>query len=136
MIVFMIVFLAALIIQKTYIYAHNEDTVNYDSLTDEADYSEIDSTLDDYGWKGTSFKELVRSVASSDTDISPLNTSIAVPTHRTTDTKVPIEEPVLFKTRARITPVTAHTESDNTLICTTPYHNSKSFFMVVNNSSI
>ena len=47
-----------------------------------------------------------------------------------------IEEPVLFKTRARITPVTAHTESDNTLICTTPYHNSKSFFMVVNNSSI
>ena len=46
------------------------------------------------------------------------------------------EEPVLFKTRARITPVTAHTESDNTLICTTPYHNSKSFFMVVNNSSI
>ena len=36
----MIVFLAALIIQKTYIYAHNEDTVNYDSLTDEADYSE------------------------------------------------------------------------------------------------
>ena len=69
MIVFMIVFLAALIIQKTYIYAQNEDTVNYDSLTDEADYSEIDSTLDDYGWKGTSFKELVRSVASSDTDI-------------------------------------------------------------------
>ena len=69
MIVFMIVFLAALIIQKTYIYAQDEDTVNYDSLTDEADYSEIDSTLDDYGWKGTSFKELVRSVASSDTDI-------------------------------------------------------------------
>ena len=65
----MIVFLAALIIQKTYIYAQDEDTVNYDSLTDEADYSEIDSTLDDYGWKGTSFKELVRSVASSDTDI-------------------------------------------------------------------
>ena len=69
MIVFMIVFLAALIIQKTYIYAQDENTVNYDSLTDEADYSEIDSTLDDYGWKGTSFKELVRSVASSDTDI-------------------------------------------------------------------
>ena len=69
MIVFMIVFLAALIIQKTYIYAQDEDTVNYDSLTDEADYSEIDSTLDDYGWKGASFKELVRSVASSDTDI-------------------------------------------------------------------
>lgn len=69
MIVFMIVFLAALIIQKTYIYAQDEDTVNYDSLTDEADYSEIDSTLDDYGWKGTSFKELVSSVASSDTDI-------------------------------------------------------------------
>ena len=65
----MIVFLAALIIQKTYIYAQDEDTVNYDSLTDEADYSEIDSTLDDYGWKGASFKELVRSVASSDTDI-------------------------------------------------------------------
>lgn len=61
MIVFMIVFLAALIIQKTYIYAQDEDTVNYDSLTDEADYSEIDSTLDDYGWKGASFKELVRS---------------------------------------------------------------------------
>ena len=70
MIVFMIVFLAALIIQKTYIYAQDENTVNYDSLTDEADYSEIDSTLDDYGWKGTSFKELVRSVASSDTDIT------------------------------------------------------------------
>ena len=69
MIVFMIVFLAALIIQKTYIYAQDEDTVNYDSLIDEADYSGIDSTLDDYGWKGTSFKELVRSVASSDTDI-------------------------------------------------------------------
>ena len=69
MIVFMIVFLAALIIQKTYIYAQDENTVNYDSLTDEADYSEIDSTLDDYGWKGASFKELVRSVASSDTDI-------------------------------------------------------------------
>jgi hypothetical protein len=49
MIVFMIVFLAALIIQKTYIYAQDENTVNYDSLTDEADYSEIDSTLDDYG---------------------------------------------------------------------------------------
>ena len=47
----MIAFLAALIIQKTYIYAQDEDTVNYDSLTDEADYSEIDSTLDDYGWK-------------------------------------------------------------------------------------
>ena len=61
----MIAFLAALIIQKTYIYAQDENTVNYDSLTDEADYSEIDSTLDDYGWKGTSFKELVRSVASS-----------------------------------------------------------------------
>ena len=41
------------------------------------------------------------------TDISPLNTSIAVPTHRTTDTKVPIEEPVLFKTRARINMFTA-----------------------------
>ena len=68
-IAFMIAFLAALIIQKTYIYAQDEDTVNYDSLTDEADYSEIDSTLDDYGWKGASFKELVRSVASSDTDI-------------------------------------------------------------------
>ena len=54
----MIAFLAALIIQKTYIYAQ-----------DEADYSGIDSTLDDYGWKGASFKELVRSVASSDTDI-------------------------------------------------------------------
>ena len=65
----MIAFLAALIIQKTYIYAQDEDTVNYDSLIDEADYSGIDSTLDDYGWKGTSFKELVRSVASSDTDI-------------------------------------------------------------------
>ena len=65
----MIAFLAALIIQKTYIYAHDEDTVNYDSLTDEADYSEIDSTLDDYGWKGASYKELVRSVARSDTDI-------------------------------------------------------------------
>lgn len=65
----MIAFLAALIIQKTYIYAQDEDTVNYDSLTDEADYSGIDSTLDDYGWKGASFKELVRSVASSDTDI-------------------------------------------------------------------
>ena len=65
----MIAFLVALIIQKTYIYAQDEDTVNYDSLTDEADYSGIDSTLDDYGWKGASFKELVRSVASSDTDI-------------------------------------------------------------------
>ena len=55
MIVFMIVFLAALIIQKTYIYAQDEDTVNYDSLTDEADFSEIDSTLDDYGWMGASY---------------------------------------------------------------------------------
>ena len=45
----MIAFLAALIIQKTYIYAQDEDTVNYDSLIDEADYSGIDSTLDDYG---------------------------------------------------------------------------------------
>ena len=60
MIVFMIVFLAALIIQKTYIYAQDENTVNYDSLTDEADYSEIDSTLDDYGWKGTSGRLQVR----------------------------------------------------------------------------
>ena len=51
----MIAFLAALIIQKTYIYAQDEDTVNYDSLIDEADYSGIDSTLDDYGWEGASF---------------------------------------------------------------------------------
>ncbi len=55
MIVFMIVFLAAPSYRK-HIYMHrDEDTVNYDSLTDEADYSEIDSTLDDYGWKGASF---------------------------------------------------------------------------------
>ena len=65
----MIAFLAVLIIQKTYIYAQDDNTFNYDSLIDEADYSGIDSTLDDYGWQGTSFKELVRSVASSDTNI-------------------------------------------------------------------
>ena len=54
----MIAFLAALIIQKTYIYAQDEDTVNYDSLIDEADYSGIDSTLDDYGWGGHLLKNL------------------------------------------------------------------------------
>lgn len=51
----MIAFLAVLIIQKTYIYAQDDNTFNYDSLIDEADYSGIDSTLDDYGWQGTSF---------------------------------------------------------------------------------
>ena len=65
----MIAFLAAVIMQETSVYAQDENTFNYDSLIDEADYSGIDSTLDDYGWQGTSFKELVRSVANADTDI-------------------------------------------------------------------
>ena len=60
---FMMVFLAALIIQGTYAYAKDNEQTEYDSLIDEADYSGIDSTLYDYGWQGTSFKELVRSVA-------------------------------------------------------------------------
>ena len=65
----MIAFLAAVIMQETSVYAQDENTFNYDSLIDEADYSGIDSTLYDYGWQGTSFKELVRSVANADTDI-------------------------------------------------------------------
>ena len=65
----MIAFLAAVIMQETSVYAQDENTFNYDSLIDEADYSGIDSTLDDYGWQGTSFKELVKSVANADTDI-------------------------------------------------------------------
>ena len=76
----MIAFLAVLIIQKTYIYAQDDNTFNYDSLIDEADYSGIDSTLDDYGWQGTSFKELVRSVASSDTNIGLSLIHISEPT--------------------------------------------------------
>lgn len=67
--VLMIAFLAAVIMQETSVYAQDENTFNYDSLIDEADYSGIDSTLDDYGWQGTSFKELVKSVANADTDI-------------------------------------------------------------------
>ena len=65
----MVAFLAVLIMQKTYTHAQEENTVNYDSLIDEADYSSIDSALDDYGWQGTSFKDLVKSVANADTDI-------------------------------------------------------------------
>ena len=66
---FMMVFLAAFIIQGTYAYAKDNEQTEYDALIDEADYSGIDSTLYDYGWQGTSFKELVRSVANADTDI-------------------------------------------------------------------
>lgn len=65
----MMAFLAAVIIQKTCIYAEDEQAFDYNSLIDEEDYSGVDNTLNDYGWKGTSFKDLVRSVADADTDI-------------------------------------------------------------------
>ena len=54
----MIAFLAVLIIQKTYIYAQDDNTFNYDSLIDEADYSGIDSTLDDYAGRVHLLKNL------------------------------------------------------------------------------
>ncbi len=65
----MMAFLAAVIIPDNYIYAQDENTADYNSLIDEADYSNIDSTLDNYGWQGSSFKDLVKSVANADTDI-------------------------------------------------------------------
>lgn len=65
----MMAFLAAVIIPDNCIYAQDENTADYNSLIDEADYSDIDSTLDDYGWQGSSFKDLVKSVANADTDI-------------------------------------------------------------------
>ncbi len=67
---FMMAFLAAVIIFKNTAYAQEDGQTEYDSLIDEADYSGIDSTLYDYGWQGTSFKDLVKSVAGADTDMS------------------------------------------------------------------
>ena len=66
----MMAFLAAVTISLTFAYAEDEVIKDYDSLINDADYSSIDNALNDYGWQGASFKDLVRSVADADTDIS------------------------------------------------------------------